>query len=427
MTLLVVLTPVAGAQGEREGIEDLLKRAREARDAERAQLEPQVEDLLDQIVEAVAVGREREADRHRAKILDLGVAGARVLLGALDTASQAPTALQRRADEAADLLGQLTSPPVLEPLLELSRAGADRGRLRAIRVLGFWKDPKPVTSRLIQLTRDGRRAERLAAVTSLARLGGPDAAARFTEIMDDDSDPDLLEQSLVEIGRFQHAELTSLVDPLMRKPANVVAHIGALMDFFSAAPTLMTEERAVELVQMVRSRRFEDEVAIQVLERLGRFGLKPRGDFADALEELERFGRREIAEAAMVSLALCGDSSALRRLEQEYTRRIEDSQDPDDYRRYMSRALMYLRVDEPKKARKDFEKAIDLDGGRGALVDQDLYVGLARALIRLGDLRKAAQTLEDARLGVARLKSLAADPEFAELRESRYGSFLRDL
>ena len=48
------------------------------------------------------------------------------------------------------------------------------------------------------------------------------------------------------------------------------------------------------------------------------------------------------------------------------------------------------------------------------------YVGLARAFARRGKLRDAAEWLRKAPIPVAELHKLADDPDFAELRASRY-------
>ncbi|MHC4262803.1 MAG: HEAT repeat domain-containing protein [Planctomycetota bacterium] len=423
--LLAFAAPDAAAQ--RDSVEDLLRRSRQARDAERRELEPEIVELLDELLVARSAAKDREVERLREKIIDYGTIAGLVLVELIGVDEASSEAANRRADEAAELLTRLTAPPVLEPLLEQTEDGPTRGRLRAIRVLGHWPDRDLVVPRLAQLSAEGRRPERLIAVTGLARLGGPVAAERLEAILDDTANPELLEQALVEIGAFQRPELLPLVGALLRNGDNVVAHIDGLLDFFTSAPSQMTEERALLLIELVRRRRLQEDDGITTLEALGGFDLDLRGPVGAALDELERFGRGEIAEAATVCMALLGDSSALRRLEVTYTSRIEEALDQNDHRRYEARANMYVRVHEFKKARRDYEKAISLDSGRGGPADQDLFIGLARTLVLLEDLRKAGSTLEEARLGPARLRTLAIDPDFAPLKDSRYGELLRDV
>jgi tetratricopeptide (TPR) repeat protein len=425
LLVLFALVLVAPAQAQRDSVEDLLDRARAARDAERRAIETEVVTLLGEIVEARYAGRDREEQRLREKLVDLGSTVGLVLVDQLDVGENALPSARRRAEEATGILIGLLRPPLLPRLLELSAEGTEPGRLRAIRVLGHWPRRDQVVPRLIALSVDGRRLEREAAVSALARQGGERAAERLGAILADDSDPGLLERALVEIGRHGRPELTALVGPLLRDSDDVVTHLDALLDFFDGAPRELTEDRALGLLRLIEIRKLDGDAAERTLERLGRFDLSLRGPVGDQLERIEQYGRSDTAEAATVCMALLGDQAAMKRLEDQYTNLIEESRDPDDFRRYAARARMYLRVNEPKKARRDFEKAIDLDGGWGGPVDQDLYVGLARALIRVDDLRRAADALEAARLGPSQIEELRADPEFQGLAASRYGELLR--
>ncbi|MEO0650182.1 MAG: HEAT repeat domain-containing protein [Planctomycetota bacterium] len=425
LAFTVLFAPAAIA--DRDSLEDYLRRAQEARDTERAAVQPAIRADLNGIVEAIREGKDREEERLRERIVDRGAVAALVLADEIETSERASDLENWRADEAAELLCELTLPPLLPVLLErLDEATATaRGKLRVIGILGHWPDPEAVLPRLVELSREGRRTERTAAVSALAQLGGAQAAERLSEILTGDEDGDLIELALVEIGAHQRPELTALIGPFLADRDNVVPNIEAVMDFFTSAPDQMTEQRALDLIELVRRRALTGDQATETLERMGRFDLSLRGPVGDALENLERYFSSQIAESALIAMARLGDQPARRRLEDQYTRRIDEAVDEDDFRPYAARAALYLRIDDPRKARKDYRKAVQLDGDWGGRVDADLYVGLARANMRLEDLREASEALVKAKLGPEQLERLASDPDFAPLVESKYGDVFR--
>jgi tetratricopeptide (TPR) repeat protein len=415
--------PAVAAQTARESLEQLLDRARAERDAALAALAPELDSLLDGIVAAAAEDKPREVDRLSERVLRLGTVAGLGLVQRLDTPESAPLPVERRAREAARLLESLLGPVLLEPLVGVIETGSERGKLRAIGVLGAWPTAAPVEGRLVELSERGRSTERIAAVAALARLGGPAAAARLTAVLRGDEAP-LIEQALVEIGRHRRPELSPLVDTLLAVPERCVQYLAPLLEYFRGDPSTMTAERGLVLISLVRGRQVQGEDAVELLDDLGGFPLELRGPVGAALTELEQFPRRDVAEAASVALARLGDQGALRRLEQEYDKRVDQSRDLEDYRPVAARGRMYLRVGEYKKAERDLEKAITLDGGWGGLVEQSLYVDLARTQVRLGDLKGAAKSLETAQLSPEQRTALAQDSDFAALRASRYGAVL---
>jgi tetratricopeptide (TPR) repeat protein len=424
--LLAACLTAAPATGQVESIESLRDRAAALAQARRAELETEIRGLLEQILEASREAREREVERLRAKLLGHGTIAGLLLLENIDVEVDAMPSSIARADEAATLLVRLPRPPLLPGLLDLTRTGSSGGRLRAIEILGHWPRRDEVAGRLVQVSADGRQVERAAAVAALARLGGAEAEARLSAILaDDQGDPLLIDRTLVAIGHSAHPELVALVQPLLSSSDRIVAHVDAILSFLRSVPTALDEQRALFLIELVRRRKLQQDDAEAALDRIGRGGFPLRGPVGAALNELEEYGSRDAAESALVALALLGDSSALRRLEDDYSERIERSRDPDDHRPYAARAAIYLRVDEFKKARRDYEKAIDLDGGWGGPVDQLLYVELARTLVRSDDLPRAAEALEAARLGPELAAGLAADEDFAPLVASRFGEVLR--
>jgi tetratricopeptide (TPR) repeat protein len=78
-----------------------------------------------------------------------------------------------------------------------------------------------------------------------------------------------------------------------------------------------------------------------------------------------------------------------------------------------------LRIEDWDDAIKDFQQALRLarDNPRP---QPEAYLGLARAYARRGRLRDAAEWLRKAPISIKELRELSEDPDFAELRASRY-------
>lgn len=408
---------------DRDSLEEILERARAAREAERAELRPEVESLLADVLEAVTDRNVREADRLRKKIADLGTGAGLVLLDMLDPGLNPPVSLEQRAREAARVLERLHGAALLPPLLGIAEDGSRAGRSRAIGVLGHWPDPTEVGPRLELIYTNGRNIDRDAAISALAQLGGEAAVRVFATALGSINN-NVVEQALIELGRHPNPNLAPLVAPLLEDPDRCTRFLEPLLDYFTGLPDEMTPSRAALLVGLVLKRKVERNDAVELLDHLATFDLELRSEFGDQLERLTSWQRSDVAEAAQVCRARLGDAKAMRKLEEDYTARIDNARDKDDPDPYANRAEMYMRVGKPKKAERDFERAIALDGGWGGFVDQDLFIGLARANAQQGRLSQAAKALEAARLDSTEAAVLAADPVFAELLDSRYGGVL---
>ncbi|WP_145065071.1 hypothetical protein [Engelhardtia mirabilis] len=425
LTALVLAGVAAPLRADRQSIEEVLEAARAAREAERASLRPEVESILAGVLEASAEHNQREVDRLRKKIVDLGTGAGLVLIDMLDPGLNAPLGIERRAREAAQVLGSMHGMALLPPLLAIAEEGSLEGRPRAIAVLGHWPDPAIVGPRLERIYESGRQRDREAALSALAQLGGESAERVFASALSS-TDRDRVEQALIELGRFPDPELAVLVGPLIEDLERCAEFLAPLLDFFAGQPSELTVERAASLLVLVAARKLSDEQSVELLERLGTFDLDLRDELDERLEVLQGIQRRSVAEAASVCRARLGDAKALRSLEDYYTDRIDNSRDKEDPKPYGARAQMYLRVGRPKKAERDFDRAIVLDGGWGGFVDRDYYIGLARARAQQGKLSPAAKALEAAKLNQKEREQLAGDGDFAELVDSRYGTVLTE-
>ena len=425
LTTLVLAGLAAPLRADRQSIEEALEAARAAREAERATLRPEVESILAGVMEAAAEHNQREVERLRKKIVDLGTGAGLVLIDMVDPGLNAPIAIERRAREAATVLERMHGIALLPPLLAIAEEGSLEGRPRAIGVLGFWPDSEVVGPRLERIYNSGRKRDRDAALSALAQLGGDAARRVFMAALGSDQ-ADRVEQALIELGRFPDPELAVLVGPLIDDRERCAKFLSPLLDFFTGQPAELTEERAAALLMLVQTRKISDDASVELLERIGTFDLDLRDELDERLETLQAIQRRSVAEAASVCRARLGDAKALRDLENYYSDRIDSSRDKEDPKPYAARADMYLRVGRPKKAERDFDRAIVLDGGWGGFVNRDYYIGLARARAQQGRTSQAAKALEEAKLNDKEREQLAADADFAELVDSRYGAVLTE-
>ena len=106
--LLAFAAPDAAAQ--RDSVEDLLRRSRQARDAERRELEPEIVELLDELLVARSAAKDREVERLREKIIDYGTIAGLVLVELIGVDEASSEAANRRADEAAELTNATATP-----------------------------------------------------------------------------------------------------------------------------------------------------------------------------------------------------------------------------------------------------------------------------------------------------------------------------
>jgi tetratricopeptide (TPR) repeat protein len=79
-----------------------------------------------------------------------------------------------------------------------------------------------------------------------------------------------------------------------------------------------------------------------------------------------------------------------------------------------------MRMHDWDSAIDDFTTALRFGRDDGQPLDE-AYVGLARACARRGKLKDAAEWLRKAPISMSDLRALEKDPDFRELRESRFG------
>ena len=86
---------------------------------------------------------------------------------------------------------------------------------------------------------------------------------------------------------------------------------------------------------------------------------------------------------------------------------------------YQRRGDIELRIGEYKEAAKDYRDALRLHGDSARLPgNRDLWVNLARALVKDDKLKAAAEALEEFGLASDLRKALRADPDFQPLVEN---------
>jgi tetratricopeptide (TPR) repeat protein len=126
----------------------------------------------------------------------------------------------------------------------------------------------------------------------------------------------------------------------------------------------------------------------------------------------------ELREAGLATLARLSDRSARKKLLGPYDDDVKDN--PQWAKARARRAAVYFRIGDYDDAIEDYEEAIDLTRLDGRS-EPSYYAELARCQVREGKLKDARDTLRRSPLSLAKLHELAEDPDFRELRDSKYG------
>jgi tetratricopeptide (TPR) repeat protein len=158
------------------------------------------------------------------------------------------------------------------------------------------------------------------------------------------------------------------------------------------------------------------ETRLKVLDGLPRLGVKLTSRLSRELEPLVTTSDAAIKEGALVALTLLKDGRARRELMRYYDEQVDENKTwPNAYK---LRGDIELRIGEYKEAARDYEDALRLHGESARLPgNRELWVNLARAQVKDGKLKAAADTLERFGLASDLKRALKADPDFQPLVE----------
>jgi tetratricopeptide (TPR) repeat protein len=416
-SLLPLAPPSAPAlQGQRESLERLLERQREERARELARLEADARAYLEAFARLTPpVAPEREAELV-AQLRGLGPAAGSALVPYLDPGAEADEVLRARARAVAAALAGMSDASVTDALLALLARGDEHARRNALSALEGCAEPERARPALLALFDSDPGPLRPGVLHCLLRMGGAGNEQVFERVLGGE-DSGLRQLGLDALIAAQSPAAEAQVRALLRRPAAAIGHIPGLLAYYAALPQQVDEEVLGAWVALVtRTSKADDRLAI--LAALPDMAQGSAGALKRALEPLTESGDPAVVEGARIALARLGDRNARREALKSYDEFVDKN---DRWSQaYTRRAQVLMRMHDWDAAIDDFETALRHGRDDGQPLDE-AYLGLARACARRGKLKDAAEWLRKAPISMSDLRALEQDPDFRELRESRFG------
>ena len=316
---------------------------------------------------------------------------------------------------------ELSSPAVTDSLLTLaSRASVD-GRINALLALETSAETERVIPRIKKLFENSNGRTRAAALKTLGHLGGPEAFETFVGALSD-SDSSIVGVALQALASVPADKAVPLVLDFL---GTSTAHrqLPGLLEFYKSHPEPLIEDddHLEALVEVVTRRTASSRQVEAMLTYMTEIGVDPRSSARRKLEGLTDVVNDGVREASLILLARARDKGARKRFLTPYDRAIE--RQPDYHGVFTERGDAYYRLADYTEAIKDYKMAVRLRRGRTPVPEP--FIGTARAYARMGRYKDAAEELKTAPLSITEVRSLAKDPAFAEMLETRYRSAFR--
>lgn len=416
LLLLAALAGQAAPADESGSLEAFLKRVREEREAEHARLRPRVDELVKRLGLAKGPAELRKA---QGELEGLGSEAAPLLLPYLDPGPNPKPEQEKQAVEVAGLLARAANPALFDELVRLAHSASPLGRPLAVRVLGASGESERALATLRALYPEVAGALRAECVRALARLA-PDEPLVVAALAD--THPAVLSAALVALTAETRKEPRPEVRALLEDQSRAAEVLPELVDYFCAAGRVLDEEIVITLVRFACRSDLDIESRLRVLGGLPRFGVGLTSRLRREIEPLLSSPDGAIRDGTLVALTLLKDGRARRDLMRFYDDQVKDNESwPLAYQR---RGDIELAIGEYRDAARDYQRALELHKDSARLPgNRDLWVNLARAQIKDGKLKAAADALEQFSLSSELKRTLKADPDFQPLVEhSKYKS-----
>jgi tetratricopeptide (TPR) repeat protein len=397
-------------QGQDGSLEAFLERVRSAGEAERERLRPLVEDVVQRL------GRARtssEVQKLQAELDALGSEAPSLVATYLDPGPDSKPEAEKQAQEAAAWLERHPDSALFEGLAALARQGSPLGRRLAIRLLGTTPESERALETLRALHAELGGPLRAECVRSLARLD-PEEPLLVASLAD--THPEVAAAAVRALAneprKRPRPEVIALLED-QNRGADVLSELVAYLSF----PGQSVEEEAVAALLRYAGRADLPVTArLGVLEGVPRFTSGVTTRMRKEFDALVASPESAVRDGALIALTLLKDSRARRELMRPFDEQVQTNENwPLAYQR---RAEVLFKIGEYRDATRDYLDAIRLHGDVAKLpANRELWVSLARAQLRDGKLKAAAETLDEFGLPSDLRKSLRADPDFRPLVE----------
>jgi tetratricopeptide (TPR) repeat protein len=404
----------SGAPPARDSLEQLLARARAQRQAVQDRLAGEVEVL----VKELETGPEpQKLGELVERAVALGEEATPLLVRHVDPGTAATDKEKLRALQVAQALSRMDTAAVTTELLEILEKGSNDGKRNALRVLQTNPDLARVRPAIEALFRSSEGSLRHGALSALIALGGPEVDAVIGEVLAG-NDENLVAIAIVGLAGDPSDAAAGQIRKILAQTQPAARHARELLKYFQANPRQVRDEDVAAFVRIAQAASVSLDTRVAVVDGLA--GLQPalNNELRKSLEPIVGAADRRLRESGLVLLARLGDKNSERDLVREYDDLVAKNEQWSEV--YVRRADMYARIGKDDKAVKDYKEALVV-GRNDPTLQPDTYEKLARAQVRLGRLKDAAETLNRSTLSLARLHELAEDPEFAPLRNSKWG------
>jgi|GEM_PF-7117548 len=407
---------------------EALRRSLDARlAAQVAEVRPQVERLLSEVVTAIVERSPRRAAAARAELGELPPAAALVLVEELDHGAQPNDNQRRRMFEAGRALRRVSSAAILGRLEALTEHTFDGTRRLAIRALGGVPNAGGARRVLVDLADRRAGEDRALAVAALVQQG---LVEGFDEL---DAAVARRDERALEVGldaararEWEDAQLARIgrvLDGAIAENSLVRDAWGTLTETLAAFEDLVVPERVNGLLDHALSGRVRGADGAALVEAIGTLDVARR-HVQERLDTLTRSSDPQVSQAALVALTRLGDKAAEDQLLDPLERRVDEA-DNGKANALLDLGRVKTRIGEYADAINELRKAVKEAKGAGAFVLREIHIALAEAYLLNERLDKAASTLEEAGLSESQREELAALPLWKPLAEHhRYGEAL---
>lgn len=419
LALSFAALPARARQGESGldgSLEAFLRRARAESESERARLRPRVEELVRKLGQARS---SPEIRKLQGEIEGLGTEAMPMLVPFLDPGASPGAEQEQQAREVAEILTHSGSPALFDDVVRIARTGSPRGRPLAIRVLGASQEVERARAALRALHPTLAGALRAECVTALARLA-PDDPLVVAALSD--PHPEVVKAGLRALTPEARKAPRPEVVSLLGDPSRAADALDELVDYFCVPGQELDEDIVAGLIGFAARADLSPAARLKVLDGLPRFGVGLSSRLRKELEPVLASSDSAIKDGALVAMTILKDNRARRELLRVYDDQVKKNEAwPLAYQR---RGDIEYRIGEYRDAAKDYQNALRLHGDSARLPgNRDLWVNLARALIKDNKLKTAYDTLTEYGPTSDLRRQLKADPDFQPLVEHpRYRS-----
>ncbi len=418
---LAALAAFAAADGarqepaHRESLQEFLQRLKAHQSGQVSQLKTGLDSIL-KSMEADALARRMDAlEGARGKLVALGAEAAPLLAAELDPGVEATDALKLRALFVVRALQDLASPALTDRLVQLAQAGSIEGRKNAIAVLASSPEPERAAPVLVGIVKAKTPELFDAALGALAHLDTPEADKTLSDQLADAS-PAVVKSALLALAGARNARLAPRILRLIEVPRDAVQYVDTVLYYYAHVPEAADKRHVLALLKLAQDFSPPPELRARILDTIPSLSDKLDAEAKRVLKELGESPTKEVKEAALVVLVLCGEKSARRDLFADVEIQIERNK--NYAQNYETRARLLYRINEFRDAIRDYQSAIKLSANDFRAQPEQAYIGLARCQMQTGKLKEAKETLEKAPISLKELQLLAKEPVFQKLVEN---------